>query len=519
MAVQGVGASTAPKPAAKVVVTPRSSAMPPPAKTNTPPAQPFPGYMTPAQQVAQASALADASLLPQRQAYKDAAAQDQAIAAAQQKATQGYYEALAGILKDAGAGVQGGYQQAAGNDAAFSKGFSDGLSHVQSVMGAQNQGVLNVAGAPAGQAANVAQATGGSGVTDALYNATGYQPALNLAGNDLMGGQGAAAGAAATVGVPTAIGGQGGQAVTRIGLQELQNQNTFASKIAALSAQLPQLRQQYGSQLASQQNTLADNARADAQYKQAETDRRQKITDTENQNTINNAIKQAALFGTDAKGNLTLSARDKIAKLQGVDPATGLPTVQALHYAATEAAATTRNNTAIEALNARNAPKYSAPVSKSLGYSADQYGIPIGGKVRLLPGFGYDKTGNIVKVSTSGTTRTHGFTAPALAKIKGTALTFAENAALGGEYDKNGKVVPPGDPSGGYAYDKSTKKYVPAPPLSREAALEKTRQLGIPDWVALPALNTYYGPPKVAKAASKFFAGTGLGFNSLTGNG
>lgn len=488
--------------------TPRSSAMPPPQKTNPKPTvtAPFQGYLTPAQQVAQASALADASLLPQQQAYKAAAQQDKAIADAQAKATSGYYQALAGILKDAGAGVQGGYDQAAGNDAAFSKGFSDGLAHVQSQMGQTNQQVLGVAGASQGQYDAATLATGGKGVTDALYNATGYQPAVNLEQ------QGAAAGAAARA-LPAAIGGQGGQALTRIGLQEQSNQDSLAAKLAGLSSQLPQLRQQFGSQLASQQNVLADNARADQQYR-----------NTQDQNKINNAFKLAALTGVGPDGKPTLAFQKTMATLTGVNP-DGSPTLAALKAASQIQQGNERisieqqrANTAVDALNARNAPKYSAAVSKTLGYSTDQYGIPMNGKVRLLPGFGYDKTGNIVKVSSSSTAKTHGFTAPALAKIKGKALTLAENAALGGPYTKDGQLAAAGEP-GGYRYDTSTKKYVEQPALTREQALEKARQLGVPDWVALPALNTYYGSPKVAKAASKFFAGTGLGFNSLTGNG
>lgn len=520
------------------VPTPRSSAIPSPKvtvaahtrnaptkKTGVPDLQPgnttappFLGYLTPAQQQAQITSQVQASLLPQQTAIKNAASQDKTTAAAQQQAVQGYYTALAQILQGAAPQVNAGYQQAAGNDAAFSKGFTDGLAHVQTQAGQQNQAVENVAGSTPGQASDIANATGGSGVLDALYNATGYQPAINLTQ------QGAAAGAAASA-LPAVAGGLGGQAITQLGNQEQSNQNAFQQQLAALQAQVPSLTQQYGNQLASQQSTLANNQQATDEFSQQEDDRKTTIANAAHQNQINNAIKMIAATGVGPDGNLTPTARAKIAGMSGVDPTTGAPTL-----AATKAAQSYQTqqkqlalsqqrvnisqqqaNTAVNALNAKNAPKYSASVSRSLGYSANQYGIPMNGKIRLLPGFGYDNKGNIVKVGTSSTTNPHGFTAAQTAKLKGQALTFAENAALGGAYLKNGKLAPAGT-TGGY-----DAKGNPVPPLTREQALEKARQLGQPDWVALPALSTYYGSPNVVKTASKFFAG--LGFNGKAGNG
>lgn len=257
------------------------------------PPPPFPGYLTPAQQTAQITSDVSASLLPQQQAIKDAQAQDAATAAQQQQAVQGYYSALAQILQNAAPQVSAGYQQAAGNDAAFSKGFTDGLAHVQTQAGQQNQQVENVAGSTPGQATDIANAIGGQGVLDALYNATGYQPATNLAQ------QGAAAGAAASA-LPAVAGGLGGQAIQQLGNQEQANQSAFGQQLAALAAQTPSLTQQYGNQIASQQSTLANNQTSLNEFNQQEADRQATLA---NETTTANKPKT---FGSSTTGYYTI---------------------------------------------------------------------------------------------------------------------------------------------------------------------------------------------------------------------
>lgn len=241
----GGPALVVPKPA-KATPTPASVATGTPKKTVVAP--PFAGYLTPAQQAAQAAAQARASILPQQQAIAAAQAADAAAAKRQATDTTGYYAALANVLKGIAPAVNTGYSNAAGADSAFSKGFTDGLAHVQAQAGQTNNDVLGVSGGQV-QAGQVAQQTGGTGIQDALYGLTGYAPAAGLER------EGAAFGAAAAQ-QPATAAGYGGQQLNRLTQQELLNQQAFGQQKVDLAAQIPGLRQTALNQIIGQQNTL-----------------------------------------------------------------------------------------------------------------------------------------------------------------------------------------------------------------------------------------------------------------------
>jgi hypothetical protein len=147
--------------------------------------------------------------------------------------------------------------------------------------------------------------------------------------------------------------------------------------------------------------------------------------------------------------------------------------------------ATVANNAATKANNAAM-PKFSASVSRSLGYRADQYGNPLGGKVTLLPGFGYAKNGSVVKASSSSTAKTtgrHGLSASKVLTLKGDALTIAQNAAQG--------IKPGQGPTA--AWNTAHPNGLAA--ITWQQATTEMEQSGIPAWVYIPALNRYFKKP------------------------
>lgn len=204
------------------------------------------GAMTPAQFQQQLAAEVTAAQLPQTQALAQAQTSDAATAKAQETATTGYYKALAEALQNIAPQVNQGYQTASANDAAIAKGYADGLQHVQSLAGDQNNAVLNVSGGTQ-QSGQVAQATGGPAEASALYGMTGAIPATNLSN------EGAAFGAAASM-MPGTAAGLGAQQIQRVAQQEQTNQNQFAQQKADLAAQVPGLQLNYGNQLLTQED-------------------------------------------------------------------------------------------------------------------------------------------------------------------------------------------------------------------------------------------------------------------------
>jgi hypothetical protein len=182
-------------------------------------------------------------------------------------------------------------------------------------------------------------------------------------------------------------------------------------------------------------------------------------------------------------GTLTPAAATALGKLTGVDPRalSGTSATVAGRIIGANATAAGRQTAAAE----KAVPKLSTSTSRALGYAADQYGNPWGGKVKLLPGFGYNTKGAIVKTSTSTSSKQHGLTTLKVDQLKGNALAIAEGGFAGGQFDANGQPKP----NGGF----NAKKQA-TPPLSRAQVIDELDREGIPAWVYLPAVNSVYEP-------------------------
>lgn len=294
----------------------RSTASASAADKNAMPATTLPDYsslLSNSALAAEAAKMVTAAQFPASQALTDESKQSAAAALAQAQTTQGYYKALAGILQQIAPGVQAGYDTAGANDAAFGKGFSDGLAHVQSQLGDEAGNVLAVSGGQ-GQAGQVTGQIGGTNATDALYNLGGYLPSTSLEA------AGAAAGAAAKS-LPAAFAGQGAQAIQGIGNQQLVDQKAIAQKINDLKAQVPGLATTYTHQLATEQ--LAKKGQADTLAARTDTTNLARWTAQQNIKAKQTqlAIEKIVATGTDpATGKLTPAAQAKVAAInQGAE--------------------------------------------------------------------------------------------------------------------------------------------------------------------------------------------------------
>src|SRR6516164_6855132 len=216
-----------------------------PVSTTSGPPKPPP--LTDEQQI---EAWVRAAQLPQIEAIQNAQAASQAQYAQQVESTKGYYQALASLMSGIGDQTRAGYSQAAGADAAFGKGFSDGMAQIQAQGGAQTSNLLGVAGAPASQTAQATADLGGSGATNALYAVGGYIPATT------MEREGAAYGAAADL-LPLKEAGVGANTIQNLLAQQRVDNAKFAQQYSDLAAQVPGLSLQYGQQLASQKAAAA----------------------------------------------------------------------------------------------------------------------------------------------------------------------------------------------------------------------------------------------------------------------
>lgn len=237
---------------AKPVVVPRSAA-------TQPKPDPFPGYMSAKEQEAAIQRAVLAAQLPAKQALDAERLAQQQQASQQTKDTTGYYQALAQVLGQIAPATSAGFNQAAGADAAFGKGFSTTMQMLQGQTQGEANNVLNVSGGQ-NQAGAVTKQIGGQGLTDVLYGLGGYQPATNLQN------EGAAFGAAAAQ-QPATAAGQGAQQIQRIGAQDQANLAAINKARSSLAAQIPGLRSDIGSQLGSQQTNLL-NAYNNDLYKQ-----------------------------------------------------------------------------------------------------------------------------------------------------------------------------------------------------------------------------------------------------------
>ncbi len=155
---------------------------------------------------------------------------EQRRALEQQQALQGYSLAAADLLKGIGPQVQQGYQQAAGAQSAFAKGFSIGF---QQEMG-KSAGDANALLAQQGSPQQVAsQGTAGA---DVLYGLGGFIPASTL------NREGAAFGAAASM-LPATQAGLGQQSIYQARQESAERQRALSDKLLEVEAQRPGLLQ------------------------------------------------------------------------------------------------------------------------------------------------------------------------------------------------------------------------------------------------------------------------------------
>jgi hypothetical protein len=167
------------------------------------------------QLLALARKLTESMLAPeQRRLESEGARRGQAIT--------GFTGALSGVLGDIAPKVQAGYQGAARDTAAFSKGYSDGLAQLQGGVAEENNALLGTLGAPEGQ-----MQAPGTALADVLYGTAGAIPGASLER------EGAAFGAAASM-LPAQAAGRGQQELVR-------SQYDYNAQLAELAKRRPEL--------------------------------------------------------------------------------------------------------------------------------------------------------------------------------------------------------------------------------------------------------------------------------------
>lgn len=133
---------------------------------------PYAGYLSPAQQRAEAARIAAAALQPQLSSLemeRDRAAERNRL---EGERITGSAAGLAEVLKGIAPQTQATYEQAANRTAAFGKGYSDAMQQLQQQSADQGNALLAQNNSP-----QTIAPTGGS---DALYALTGYLPASSL---------------------------------------------------------------------------------------------------------------------------------------------------------------------------------------------------------------------------------------------------------------------------------------------------------------------------------------------------
>lgn len=375
-----------------------------------------------------------AAQLPAQQQIAAAQAASSQAAKNQAQTIQGYYQALAGILGNIGPATQAGYSTAAGNDAAFGKGFSDGMQHIQDQTGAEATNIAGIAGAAPPTAPT-------SDAANALYALGGYIPAST------MNREGAAFGAAANL-LPATAAGQGAASIRQVGAQQALDQQGFTKQLADLAAQVPGLRAQYQGAADSQANEAAKLAQDRTDSANHERDVR-----------IQQQLQYIAATGVDPKtGKLTPKAQLEWNRVMG-----GLAVAETNAKTAQTRAVTGQVNaqTAIDRLS----------LSQQKAYS-DMYGVDANGKLTLA-----GRKAALAEWKAEHPASKGGFTKKQLADLSGKAAKLAD-LYFYGTPDKTsaGGVVTKGIP----AIDDYQK------------ALKLALSNGIPMAIAQRALNALY---------------------------
>lgn len=380
---------------------------------------------TPAQLSTQASTLAKNDIASQVAALQ----QQQSLAnnQAAQRAQQINLAAQAAARYEAGLGDQtaASFDNAAKAEAGFAQGYSGQLQQTASDAAAQVQAGLASVGAPAGQAPSTTQ---GMDLANVLYGLGGAIPASALE----TAGQAAAA---AQRQLPAATLGYGQQQASGALGAGATQAATLTPQIANALAQQPTLAAQYLIQLGTQNND-AVSAR-NSQIELASLIQNRDATQT------TDAAKAAkpSTFGSASTGYYSIDPTS--GKVTQVTPPVVKPTTPKTFGSAKTGYYTIGTDGAVTQItkpapDTAAQPKYSASVSRSLGYKADQFGNPIGGKISPLPGFKLNSAGTGAVKATS----TKPLTTEQTLKFKGLSANFAATAANGGVDAKTGAAIP-----------------------------------------------------------------------------
>lgn len=224
MPIQQGGLSLPPPKAKKK----KSTATPVSAATQTPT---YAGYLTPAQQVAQARAQAVQGQAGEAQSITRQQQESARLAAGQTTTATEGARALADLLKGIAPATQAAYTQGGNSDAVYASGLARGQEIVQGQTRDEAAPLLAASGGEA-QAPSVNAAIGGANVTGPLYNLGGYIPASTMAR------EGAAYGAAAARLPATALL-SGRDEATAIAAQQTVDQAKLGGQRIDLAAKLP----------------------------------------------------------------------------------------------------------------------------------------------------------------------------------------------------------------------------------------------------------------------------------------
>lgn len=243
--------------------------------------------LTPAQQRKEALALLRAALLPGRQEVGRARTEARRVSQEAQAREEGLARAVAALSQNAGPATLAGYQSAAQTEGALAKGFSDAVRSGAEADAAAAAATLRRLGAPEAQVSQVTNV--GQGAGDVTYGLGGAIPGTAWAR------EGAALAAAQNQLPATALG-RGQQAVGQLRRKLTDRERELDQALEELEAKAPGL-------LAQIQRDIRGNEQA----------------------KVATGI-QAEYLGL-AGDKFGLDTRATVADITGVDPATGLPTV------------------------------------------------------------------------------------------------------------------------------------------------------------------------------------------------
>lgn len=323
--------------------------------TQTPALDPYLRPLTPAQIQAQASTAVRSQVDPLIGQITQAI---QARSKAGSNAIGAYTGQLQSALAPMAGQTQAAYTGAGTALAGMSQALADRLAAAGQGLTAQTSGALTAAGqdtAPAdratafGNGAAAASQAGGNADAAALQTqglaATDYARAL------------------------PGIAGLGG--IQQAGNLQSQLGADLATQTGQVTAQVPGLIQSVLSSIRGNETSKANARQSATNAQNANLTAQDRIAATNRNNAINLVLKNGGVDPT--TGGLTKPAQTLLERLTGA-PAGSFAGV-----------------------NPKDAPKYSAAVSKSLGFRADQFGHPIDGTVTPLPGYSVTGSGTVDK--------------------------------------------------------------------------------------------------------------------------